>query len=73
LAHRSNSDHALILLERCAVVVLGLYLVGVGLNAIVTTGGWTYLNSMRSPVAAPVAIGIGIVLIAGGFAPAPWR
>lgn len=61
------------MLERSAVVVLGLYLVGVGLNAIISAGGWTYLNTLRSPVSAPIAISIGIALIAVGFAPASWR
>lgn len=47
------------------MVVLGLYLLAVGLNAM-SLGRWTYLNYMRSPVAAPVAIVIGVVLIVGG-------
>lgn len=65
---KSNAGHErLTALERCAVIVLGLYLAGVGLQAIVA-GESTYANYLRMPVAAPVAFVIGIVLIVAGLA-----
>ena len=65
---RSNSEHprGLTALVRCTVVVLGLYVAGSGLNAI-GRGELTYWNYLRSPVAAPVAILIGVVLIVAGL------
>lgn len=53
-------------LERCAIVVLGLYLTGAGTRAI-AAGQWMYSNYLRTEVAAPVAIVIGIVLIVAGL------
>ena len=52
--------------QRCAVVVLGVYLAGVGIN-VMTRGDVMYLNWLRSPVVAPVALIIGVILIAAGF------
>ena len=68
MAHKSNSElpARIRILERCAVVVLGLYLSGVGLRAL-GAGRWLYANYLRWPVAAPVAIVIGVVLIAAGL------
>lgn len=67
MARRSSSDRErLIALERCAIVVLGMYLAGTGIHAL-GSGGWTYLNYVRSPVAAPIAIVIGVALIVAGF------
>lgn len=68
MAHRSSSDRRerLIALERCAIVVLGLYLTGVGMRAL-SAGQWMYANYLRSEVAAPVAIVIGVVLIVAGL------
>ena len=48
-------------------MVLGVYLAAVGLNAIVA-GHILYRNYLRDPVLAPIAIVIGIVLIAAGVA-----
>ena len=50
------------LLERCAIVVLGLYLAGTGLRAM-SAGRWVYANYLRAAVAAPMAIAIGAALI----------
>jgi hypothetical protein len=68
LAHKSNSDRPahLVALERGAIVVLGLYLAGVGLNAI-TSGDSMYSNYLRWPVVAPIAVVIGVILIIGGL------
>lgn len=49
------------------MVVLGVYLSAVGLHAI-AAGHVLYRNYLRDPVFAPIAIVIGIVLIAAGFA-----
>jgi hypothetical protein len=67
LARRSSFDRRerLIALERAAVVALGLYLIAVGLR-VLAAGEWTYTNYIRSEVAAPVALLIGIVLIVAG-------
>jgi hypothetical protein len=46
--------------------VLGLYLAGVGMRAL-AAGQWVYANYLRSAVAAPVAILIGVVLIVAGL------
>ena len=65
---RSNSERRSVsALERCTVVVLGVYLSAVGLHAI-AAGHVLYRNYLRDPVFAPIAIVIGIVLIAAGFA-----
>lgn len=47
-------------------MVLGLYLTGVGIRAM-AEGHWMYANYLRSEVAAPVAIVIGVVLIVAGL------
>ena len=56
----------LVILERCAVVVLGLYLAGSGLQALLR-GAATYSNWLRWPVAAPLAIVLGVILVVAGF------
>jgi hypothetical protein len=68
LAHKSSSDRAhLVALERAAIIVLGLYLAAVGTNAL-ASGDWMYSNYLRWPVAAPLSIAIGVVLMIAGFA-----
>jgi hypothetical protein len=65
---RSNSERRPVsALERCTVVVLGIYLSAVGLHTI-AAGNVLYRNYLRDPVFAPIAIVIGIVLIAAGVA-----
>jgi hypothetical protein len=68
LAHKSSSDHRHQpnTLERCAIVVLGLYLAGAGIRAL-AAGHWMYPNYLRTEVAAPVSLVIGIVLIVAGL------
>ena len=61
-----NRDDRLVALERCAVVVLGVYLAGVGINAL-TQADVMYANYLRWPVAAPIALIIGITLVVVGF------
>ena len=56
----------MIALVRCTVIALGLYVAGSGFKAI-GTGNLMYLNYLRAPVAAPVAIIIGVVLIVAGL------
>ena len=53
-------------LERCAVIVLGVYLAGAGLN-VLTRGDVMYANYLHWPVAAPIALTIGIVLVVAGL------
>lgn len=53
-------------LERCAVVVAGIYLAAVGVN-VMTRGGVMYSNYFRWLVAAPVALVIGVILIVVGM------
>ncbi len=65
---RSNSEpRSISPLERITVVVLGVYLSAVGLHSIVA-GHILYRNYLRDPVLAPIAVVIGIVLIAAGMA-----
>ena len=59
-------DSRLSALERCAVLVLGIYLASVGLN-VLTQGAVMYPNGFRWPVAAPIALTIGVILIVVGF------
>ena len=47
--------------------MLGVYLSSVGIH-MMTVGHLWYRNYLRSPVLAPIAIVIGIVLILAGFA-----
>lgn len=61
-----NRDPRLATLERCAVVVTGIYLAGVGIN-VMTRGDVMYSNHLRSPVAAPIALILGVVLMFIGF------
>ncbi|HYR28047.1 MAG TPA: hypothetical protein VEU30_06245 [Thermoanaerobaculia bacterium] len=61
-----NRDPRLATLERCTVVVAGIYLAGVGIN-VLTRGDVTYSNYLRWPVAAPIALIIGVVLMFIGF------
>ena len=61
-----NGNPRLTTLERCAVVVAGIYLAAVGVN-VLTRGDVIYSNYLRSPVAAPIALGIGVILIVSGF------
>ena len=61
-----NRDPRLATLERCAVVVAGIYLAGVGIN-VMTRGDVMYSNYLRWPVAAPIALIIGVVLMLIGF------
>lgn len=61
-----NRDPRLATLERWAVIVAGIYLAGVGIN-VLTRGDVIYSNYLRSPVAAPIAFVIGIVLIVVGL------
>lgn len=59
-------DDRLAALERSAVVVLGIYLAGVGVD-VLTQGDVLYTNYLRWPVAAPLALIIGVVLVFRGF------
>lgn len=59
-------DDRLSALERSAVVVLGIYLAGVGVD-VLTQGDVLYTNYLRWPVAAPLALIIGVVLVFRGF------
>ena len=59
-------DAQLAALERCAVMVLGVYLAGVGIN-VLTQGDVMYSNYLRWPVAAPIALMIGVLLVVMGF------
>jgi hypothetical protein len=59
-------DARLRALERCAVLLLGIYLAGVGIN-VLTRGDTMYANWFHRPVAAPIALTIGIILIVAGF------
>ena len=61
-----NGNARLAMLERCAVVVAGIYLAGVGIN-VMTRGGVTYANYLRWPASAPVALVVGVVLMVIGF------
>ena len=68
MARRSNSeDRSIPPLERITIVVLGVYLSAVGLHTI-AGGHVLYRNYLRDPVFAPIAVVIGIVLIAAGIA-----
>ena len=64
MARRSSSEA--FTLERCAIVALGVYLSAVGLH-MAATGHLIYRNYLLAPVAAPVAIVIGVVIVAAGF------
>lgn len=67
MAPRSSSDRAHgTLLERSALVALGVYLFAVGLHAV-GAGRLIYLNYLRWPVAAPLAITIGLIVIVAGL------
>ena len=46
-------------------MALGVYLAATGANAIVA-GRWMYQNYLHWPVAAPVALLIGAVMIVAG-------
>ena len=61
-----SRDPQLATLERCAVVVAGIYFAGVGIN-VMTRGYVMYSNYLRWPAAAPVALVIGIILMVIGF------
>ena len=52
-------------LERLLVAVLGLYLLGTGVSAILG-GRWFYPNYLRLPTLAPVAaiLGLGLLVVA---------
>jgi hypothetical protein len=68
LARRSSSEaSSLSALERLTVVVLGIYLAAVGVHAI-AAGHLAYINYLRGPVLAPIAVIIGVVLIGAGVA-----
>ena len=70
MARRSNSEpppRSISPLERITVVVLGVYLSAIGIHAI-AAGHILYRNYLRDPVLAPIAVVIGIVLIAAGMA-----
>lgn len=53
-------------LERVTVALVGVYLVGVGTHAL-ATGHLLYVDYVGWPVAAPVAIALGMVLIVAGL------
>ena len=63
---RTTGDARLAALERCAVLVLGVYLAGVGIN-ILTHGEVMYSNAFRWRIDAPSAVIIGIILIVVSF------
>jgi hypothetical protein len=59
-------DARLSVVECCAVIVLGVYLAAVGVN-VLTLGDVVYANYLHWPVAAPIALAIGIVLVVVGL------
>ncbi|HEV8661411.1 MAG TPA: hypothetical protein VGS96_22640 [Thermoanaerobaculia bacterium] len=67
MARKSSSEHSPIsALERFTVVMLGVYLSAVGIHML-TAGHMLYRNYLRSPVLAPIAVIIGLVLIGAGL------
>ena len=54
-----------LILERVALLVLGIYLAGGGI-ATLTTGRTTYTNYLHLPVAAASAVIVGAMLIVLG-------
>ena len=66
MARKSSSEPSSITrLERCTIVVLGVYLSTVGVRAA-TAGHFLYRNYIHSVIWAPLAILIGTVLVAAG-------
>ena len=62
MARKSSSET----LERFTIVLLGIYLAAIGAHAL-AAGHLLYRNYLRSPVAAPVAVIIGAILICAGL------
>jgi hypothetical protein len=54
-----------LILERCAALVLGVYLAGVGIH-MAMTGHLEYRNYLHAPASAVAAIAIGVVLMVAG-------
>lgn len=52
--------------ERCDLVVTGIYLAGVGIN-VMTHRDVMYPIYLRWPVPPPLALAIGVILIVAGF------
>ena len=61
-----NRQERMAMLERTALVVLGLYLAGSGIRALIR-GVATYSNWLRWSVPAPVAMALGVFLIVVGL------
>lgn len=66
MAHKSNSEHPSFFLERLTVVLLGVYLGGVGVRTL-AAGHFLYRNYLHTPVLAPVGLAIGAILICAGI------
>ena len=54
------------MLERLTIVMLGVYLAAVGVHTI-ATGHFLYRNYLNGTVVAPIAVGIGAILICAGI------
>jgi hypothetical protein len=65
LVRKSSSEHWLSL-ERLTIMMLGIYLGGVGLH-MALRGHLTYRNYLNAPVLAPVALAIGGILVIAAF------
>jgi hypothetical protein len=52
-------------LERLALVVLGIYLTGGGITTL-SSGRRTYANYLHTPTSAALALALGILLLAIG-------
>lgn len=63
---RRSSSEQLTALERLTVVMFGIYLTAVGVH-VLDTRHFLYRNYLNSPVLAPIALIIGIVLIGAGL------
>lgn len=63
---RKSSSERLSALERLTIVMLGVYLATVGLH-VLATPHVLYRNYLHSPVLAPIAVIIGIILIVAGL------
>lgn len=61
-----RGDERLAALERCAVIVGGVYVAGVGINML-TRGYVRYANYLRWPAFAPFAVVVGVGLIVIGL------
>jgi hypothetical protein len=61
-----NAPRRRLLLERTAVLILGLYLLGTGVSKL-RNGRWLYPNYLGRQALAPAAIVVGLLLILLGL------